>query len=88
LLKHETFDLDLHETPELEALLGEAVAERRHLHSLPFSAVEQLTTASGRRWIYKTQRTPTFEPVRTLVVGCHRLHPPRRRGRRLGRVLN
>jgi len=62
LLRHETFDLDLHTTPELEALLGEAVAERRHLHSWPFSLVERLTTASGRRWIYKTQRTPTFEP--------------------------
>lgn len=78
MLKHETFDLDLHETSELEALLGEPVAERRHLHSWPFSAVEQLTTASGRRWIYKTQRTPTFEPdfyerVRSPLLPASRL---------------
>jgi hypothetical protein len=62
LLKHPTFDLQVHATPELEALLGEAVAERQQIHGWPFSAVERLTTASGQRWIYKTQRTPTFEP--------------------------
>ena len=62
LLKHATFDLHLHATPELEALLGEAIADRQQIHGWPFSAVERLTTASGRRWIYKTQRTPTFEP--------------------------
>ena len=78
MLKHGTFDLDLHTTPELEALLGEPVAERRHLHSWPFSQVEQLTTASGRHWIYKTQRTPTFEPdfyerVRSPLLPGHRL---------------
>jgi hypothetical protein len=43
-------------------LLGESLAERRHLHGWPFSAVELLTTASRVRWIYKAQRTPTFEP--------------------------
>jgi hypothetical protein len=78
LVKHETFDLDLHTTPELEALLGESVAERRRLHGWPFSQVEQLTTASGRRWIYKTQRTPTFEPdfyerVRSPLLPASRL---------------
>ena len=76
--KHETLDLDLHTTPELEDLLGEAVTDRRHLHSWPFSAVERLTTQSGQRWIYKTQRTPTFEPdfyerVRSPLLPAHRL---------------
>ncbi|HEX3917051.1 MAG TPA: phosphotransferase [Caulobacteraceae bacterium] len=60
--KHETFDLMVHATPELEAALGETVIDRRHVRSWPLSAVEQLTTASGVRWIYKAQRTPTFEP--------------------------
>jgi hypothetical protein len=78
LLKHATFDLDLHTTPELEGLLGEAVAERQQIHGWPFSAVERLTTASGRRWIYKTQRTPTFEPdfyerVRSPLLPASRL---------------
>ena len=59
-------------------MLGEPVVERLHLHSWPFSAVERLTTASGRRWIYKTQRTPTFEPdvyerVRSPLLPGHRL---------------
>lgn len=62
MLKHASFDLLLHTTPELEAVLGEAVVERRPLHGWPFSAVERVTTASGQRWIYKTQRSPTFEP--------------------------
>jgi Phosphotransferase enzyme family len=78
LLKHATFDLHLHTTPELEGLLGEAVAERQQIHGWPFSAVERLTTASGRRWIYKTQRTPTFEPdfyerVRSPLLPASRL---------------
>lgn len=62
MLKHPTFDLQVHATPELEGLLGEGIAERQQIHGWPFSAVERLTTASGQRWIYKTQRTPTFEP--------------------------
>jgi hypothetical protein len=78
LLKHATLDLDLHTTAELEVLLGDPVAERLHLHSWPFSAVERLTTTSGRRWIYKTQRTPTFEPdfyerVRSPLLPGYRL---------------
>ena len=78
LLKHANFDLQVHATPELEALLGEAVVEREHLHGWPFSAVERLTTASGQRWIYKTQRTPTFEPdfyerVRSPLLPAGRL---------------
>lgn len=76
--KHETLDLDLHSTRELEALLGETVVERSQLHSWPFSAVERLTMASGARWIYKTQRTPTFEPdfyarVRSPLLPASRL---------------
>lgn len=62
MLKHDTFDLLVHTNDELEALLGEGLAERRPLHGWPFSAVELLTTASGARWVYKAQRTPTFEP--------------------------
>jgi hypothetical protein len=78
MLKHETFDLLVHSTDELEALLGELVAERRQLHSWPFSAVELLTTASGVRLIYKAQRTPTFEPdfyerVRSPLLPGYRL---------------
>lgn len=78
MLKHSTFDLQLHTTPELEALLGEAVAERRQIHGWPFSAVERLATASGGRWIYKAQRTPTFEPdfyelVRSPLLPASRL---------------
>lgn len=61
MLKHGIFDLYFHETEELAVLLGEVVAERRNLHSWPFSSVELLTTASGVRWVYKAQRTPTFE---------------------------
>jgi hypothetical protein len=79
MLKHETFGLFMHTTPELEAALGEAVVDRRHVHSWPLSVVERLTTASGLRWIYKAQRTPTFEPdfyerVRSpLLVGSRLL---------------
>jgi hypothetical protein len=62
MLKHAAFDLLLHTTPELELLLGEPLADRRSVHAWPLSAVERLTTASGARWIYKTQRTPTCEP--------------------------
>lgn len=65
MLKHDRFDLLVHSTEELTALLGEPLAERRQLHGWPFSAVEQLTTASGIRWIYKAQRTPTLEPTST-----------------------
>jgi hypothetical protein len=78
MLKHDTFDLLVHSTDELESLLGEPVAERRHVHSWPFSAVELLTTASGVRLIYKAQRTPTFEPdfyerVRSPLLPSYRL---------------
>lgn len=78
MLKHDHFDLRMHETDELEVLLGESVCERRHLHSWPFSLVELLTTASGVRWIYKAQRTPTFEPdfyarVRSPLLPGYRL---------------
>jgi hypothetical protein len=62
MLKHAAFDLLVHTTPELELLLGESLADRRSVHAWPLSAVERLTTASGVRWIYKTQRAPTYEP--------------------------
>ena len=61
--RHDTLDLLVHATPELELLLGEPLAERRPVHSWPLSAVELLTTASGVRWIYKTQHAPTCEPA-------------------------
>jgi hypothetical protein len=79
MLKHATLDLLLHTTPELEGLLGEPLTERAHVRSWPLSAVERLTTASGVRWIYKAQRTPTCEPafyerVRSpLLPGSRRL---------------
>jgi hypothetical protein len=62
MLKHAAFDLLVHTTPELELLLGESLADRRPVHTWPLSEVERLTTASGVRWIYKTQRAPTCEP--------------------------
>jgi hypothetical protein len=78
MLKHATFDLLIHTTPELELLLGERVAERQPVHSWPLSAVERLTTASGVRWIYKAQRAPTCEPdfyerVRSPMLPASRL---------------
>ena len=78
MLRHATFDLIVHTTPELEALLGEPVAERLPVHSWPLSAVERLTTASGVRWIYKAQRAPTCEPdsyerVRSPLLPASRL---------------
>lgn len=60
--KHESFDVMVHSTEELEAILGEPVADRRLLHGWPFSAVERLTTTNGTRWIYKSQRILTVEP--------------------------
>ena len=78
MIKHPHFDLDLHTTEELSALLGEPVTERAHLHSWPLSSVERLTTASGQRWVYKSQHAPTFEPevyaaVRSPLLPGHRL---------------
>lgn len=76
--EHPTLDLRVHSDEELAALLGEPLAERRHLHSWPFSMVEMLTMANGARWIYKAQRTPTFEPefyerVRSPLLPDHRI---------------
>jgi phosphotransferase family enzyme len=62
VFKHSHFDLMLHSTDELEAVLGERIAERRDVHGWPLSLVQRLTTASGARWIYKSQHAPTLEP--------------------------
>ena len=62
MFKHSHFDLRLHATEELEAVLGERISERREVHGWPLSLVERLTTASGAHWIYKSQHAPTLEP--------------------------
>lgn len=52
----------VHTTSELEQMLGESIAARSPMHAWPLSSVESLTTASGRRFVYKVQREPTVEP--------------------------
>ena len=61
MYRHEFFDLWVHEDDELAALLESAITGRETLHQWPLSAVERLTTADGRTWIYKTQYGPSVE---------------------------
>ncbi|HRJ44829.1 MAG: hypothetical protein KJZ86_20090 [Caldilineaceae bacterium] len=58
---HPYFNLLLHSDDELSAHLGEAITERVTLHEWPLSWVQQLTTAGGRRLIYKSQAVPSVE---------------------------
>ncbi len=58
---HPYWNLFLHSNAELERILGEPITERTELHSWPLSAVEALTTASGRRLVYKVQHAPSVE---------------------------
>jgi hypothetical protein len=59
---HPHFDLLLHDSEELETLLGVEIHERATLHEWPLSCVQRLTTSDGRKIIYKTQFGPTVEP--------------------------
>jgi hypothetical protein len=60
--RHNCFDLWLHDDGELAPLVQSNILERVTLHEWPLSCVQRLTTADGRRLIYKTQFGPTVEP--------------------------
>jgi hypothetical protein len=74
---HQHFNLRLHGDDELAALLGDKVGERVTLHEWPLSCVQRLTTAGGRRVIYKSQFGPTVEPD-FYAVACSDLLVPAR----------
>lgn len=59
--RHPYFNLLLHSDDELAAHLGEPIAERVTLHEWPLSCVQRVTTAAGRRLIYKSQAAPSVE---------------------------
>jgi hypothetical protein len=61
VLNHLWFNLRLHDDAELEAHLGQEIAERVTLHEWPLSCVQRLTLADGRSLIYKSQYGPTVE---------------------------
>lgn len=73
---HPTLDMLVHSTGELEQVLGEPIVARDPMHAWPLSAIESLTTATGRRFVYKVQREPTVEPEfftrasTTLLPAC------------------
>jgi len=60
--RHSYFNLWLHDDEELGPLVQSDILERVTLHEWPLSCVQRLTTADGRKLIYKTQRGPTVEP--------------------------
>ena len=47
--------ITLHDTDQLSAILGEAIASRETLHEWTLSSVERITTAGGKTYIYKSQ---------------------------------
>lgn len=53
--RHRHFDLWLHDDEELVPLLQGQIAERVTLHEWPLSCVQRLTTAQGKKVIYKSQ---------------------------------
>jgi hypothetical protein len=59
--QHPTFDLWLHTTQELSALLAEPVTERVTLHEWTLSCVQRITLADGQRLIYKAQASEGVE---------------------------
>jgi hypothetical protein len=73
---HPNLNLLVHSTNELEYLLGERIAAREQMHAWPLSCVELITTAAGKRLVYKVQREPTVEPEffarasTTLLPAC------------------
>lgn len=61
MFKHQWFDLYLHTDDELGDLLNTSIVKRETLHEWPLSCVQQIVTADGQQWVYKTQREPTVE---------------------------
>ena len=61
MVRHEHFDLWLHDDDELGPLVQSDIAERVTLHEWPLSCVQRLTASDGRMVIYKTQFGPTVE---------------------------
>ena len=59
---HPYFDLWLHTTDELSALLSAAVVERVTLQEWPLSCVQRITLDSGKKLIYKAQAREGVEP--------------------------
>ncbi|HLO14713.1 MAG TPA: phosphotransferase [Anaerolineales bacterium] len=62
MYQHKYFNLRLHDNVELEEILRVKIVERRTLHEWPLSCVEQVITAEGSKWVYKSQFGPTVEP--------------------------
>ena len=63
MCRHPYFQLWLHDDEELSGFLGAEVVERVTLHDWPLSSVERLRLATGATFIYKTQSSPTVEPI-------------------------
>ena len=61
--RHPYFDLWLHETDELSALLSKRIVTRKTLHEWPLSCVQLLEFDDGSRLIYKTQNPESIEAV-------------------------
>jgi hypothetical protein len=59
---HPYFDLWLHSTGELSALLSATVIERHTLHEWPLSCVQRITLDDGKKLIYKIQGREGIEP--------------------------
>jgi hypothetical protein len=75
--RHPYFDLWLHTTPELSALLSAEIMERTTLHEWPLSCVQRLRLADGRSLIYKGQfhegvETQFYPRARSPLLPWHR----------------
>jgi hypothetical protein len=53
--RHPYFDLWLHSTVELNALLPAPISDRETIHEWPLSCVQRLTLVDGMRLVYKAQ---------------------------------
>ncbi len=60
---HPYFPLVIHENAELALILNNAIQRRTTLHEWPLSFVEKIVTKDGRKFIYKSQHTPSIEPA-------------------------
>lgn len=58
---HDHFQLLLHDDNELAVVLQDRIIDRLTLHEWPLSCVQQLLTSGGRKFIYKSQRSPSVE---------------------------
>ncbi len=61
--RHPHFDLWLHGTKALEAILGDTIARRETIHDWPLSTVQRISCTRGKTVIYKIQRYGTVEPA-------------------------